>query len=125
MGGFYGALRAAWTNSPKHAELPLSWTLRQMGSHGALFGGCAAAFAGTSSIATNFSTSEMIGSVAGGLASGAVLGAYQGSIQTGVVAGLVFGGAAVLCDLSGGSMTQSGEREYKRIRSFNPVPAQS
>ena len=95
-----------------------------MMSHSFLFGGCAGAFAATSNIVTNFSTNGMVGSMAGGLAAGAVLGAHSGRFGTGVASGIVFGLAAVACDLSGGSLTQGGERERNRARSFNPVPTQ-
>ena len=95
-----------------------------MMSHSLLFGGCAGAFAATSNIVTNFSTSDMMGSMAGGLAAGAVLGAHSGRFGTGVASGVVCGLAAVACDLSGRSLTQGGEREYNRARSFNPVPTQ-
>ena len=120
VGAFFGAVAAAWQNSPKQAAVPISSTLRGIGGYAAFFGTAGGTYIGAVNTMAEFrQRKDPFNHLVGGALSGSLVGFARRSLTVGLASAALAGFGCAFADLVGNPANRT-ERGWKKLTGVIP-----
>ena len=123
-GGFFGAVKTSWQNSPVGAVVPFSQTVRTIGRTSLLFGCVGGAWSVGSSLSESLrDKDDTVNTIVGACCSGLVVGIFGRSAKVAAGAAAAMSLAAIITDFSGAHLDQRSPAQLERLTTFRDPSA--